>query len=258
MDLLGSILNSMDAPPKTENKKAKEERAKLKKLQLEEKKKNAEFRTKTEKQVTEFIKDLKETRLKFPPMTRVQRSIVHDVAEIAGLTTFSFGEDEVDRYVMLFKKEFPPSDEELEAYRNGQEFDPKSVGKLKEEAKNNEDSSVNKPHSSSKLPQQAPTTFYKDKYRHLLGVDSGKDAAKATKSNSAYGYGKFPVTQVRLLLPSCAAKATKSNSAYGYVPSENKRDVRSIEETLNDIRKRKKFRSDDGDDDNEDDSKEDE
>ena len=28
----------------------------------------------------------------------------HDVAEIAGLTTFSFGEEEVDRYVMLFKK----------------------------------------------------------------------------------------------------------------------------------------------------------
>ena len=28
----------------------------------------------------------------------------HDVAEIAGLATFSFGEDEVDRYVMLFKK----------------------------------------------------------------------------------------------------------------------------------------------------------
>lgn len=34
------------------------------------------------------------------------------------------------------------------------------------------------------------------------------------------------------------------------VPSENKKDVRSIEETLNDIRKRKKFKSDD--DDNED------
>jgi len=30
----------------------------------------------TEKEVTEFIKDLKETRLKFPPMSRVQRSIV--------------------------------------------------------------------------------------------------------------------------------------------------------------------------------------
>lgn len=42
------------------------------------------------------------------------------------------------------------------------------------------------------------------------------------------------------------------------VPSENKRDVRSIEETLNDIRKRKKFRSDDADDDDDNDSKEDE
>ena len=31
---------------------------------------------KAEKQVNEFIKDTKETRLKFPPMTRVERSIV--------------------------------------------------------------------------------------------------------------------------------------------------------------------------------------
>lgn len=225
MDLLGSILNSMDAPPSTENKKAKEEKAKLKKLQIEQKKKNAEFRSKTEKQVTEFIKDTKETRLKFPPMTRVERSIVHDVAEIAGLTTFSFGEDEVDRYVMLFKKEFAPSDEELEAYRNGQEFDPESTVKLKEASESNVDeTSKDTQRKSSKLSKEEPSTFYKDKYRHLLGTDSGKDAAKATKSNSAYGY----------------------------VPSENKRDLRSIEETLNDIRKRKKFRPGEVDDEEDD------
>lgn len=36
------------------------------------------------------------------------------------------------------------------------------------------------------------------------------------------------------------------------VPSENKKDVRSIEETLNDIRKRKKFRPDDVDDEEDD------
>ncbi|XP_058970692.2 sperm-associated antigen 7 homolog [Pocillopora verrucosa] len=225
MDLLGSILNSMDAPPSTENKKAKEEKAKLKKHQLEQKKKNAEFRSKTEKQVNEFIKDTKETRLKFPPMTRVERSIVHDVAEIAGLTTFSFGEDEVDRYVMLFKKEFPPSDEELEAYRNGQEFDPESAEKLKEASESNVDGPSQETQCrSSKVSKKAPSTFYKDKYRHLLGTDSGKDAAKATKSNSAYGY----------------------------VPSENKRDLRSIEETLNDIRKRKKFRPGEADDEEDD------
>ena len=60
--------------------------------------------------------------------------------------------------------------------------------------KDNEDeSSVNRPRSSSKLSKQPPPTYYKDKYRHLLGSDSGKDAAKATKSNSAYGYGKCTV-----------------------------------------------------------------
>lgn len=63
--------------------------------------------------------------------------------------------------------------------------------------KDNEDeSSVNRPHSSSKLSKQPPPTYYKDKYRHLLGSDSGKDAAKATKSNSAYGYGKCTVRWV--------------------------------------------------------------
>ena len=60
---------------------------------------------------------------------------------------------------------------------------------------NKDDSSMNEPHSSSRSSQQAPASFYKDKYRHLLGVDSGKDAAKATKSNSAYGYGECTVTQ---------------------------------------------------------------
>lgn len=221
MDLLGSILKSMDAPPTTEvDKKAKEEKAKLKKLQMEEKKKNAAFRAKTEKEVTEFIKDTKQTRMKYPPMTRIQRSIVHDVAEIAGLTTFSFGEEEVDRYVMLFKKEFPPSDEELDAYRNGEEFDPENVSKSKEQAKSTDynTSTVSKAQKTSRVSHsQPPATYYKDKYKHLLGVDSGKDAARATKSNSAYGY----------------------------VPSENKRDLRSIEETLNDIRKRKKLKPDD-------------
>lgn len=66
---------------------------------------------------------------------------------------------------------------------------------------NNEgDGSVNRPHSSTRLSRQAPPTYYKDKYRHLLGTDSGKDAAKATKSNSAYGYGKCTVTWVTTTL----------------------------------------------------------
>lgn len=66
-----------------------------------------------------------------------------------------------------------------------------------------DDPDVNKPHSSSRQSQEAPPTYYKDKYRHLLGIDSGKDAAKATKSNSAYGYGKCTVNQLMLWSPSC-------------------------------------------------------
>ncbi|KXJ06073.1 Sperm-associated antigen 7-like, partial [Exaiptasia diaphana] len=134
----------------------------------------------------------------------------HDVAEVAGLTTFSFGEDEVDRYVMLFKKEFPPPDEELEAYRNGEEYDPDSISKTK--TTENNDSGAKYWPLSAKKKEETTATFYKDKYKHLLGTESGK----------------------------AAAKATKSNMSYGVVPSENKRDLRSIEETLNDIRKRKK------------------
>lgn len=65
---------------------------------------------------------------------------------------------------------------------------------------NDDEPSVNRPHSSSKLSKQPPPTYYKDKYRHLLGSDSGKDAAKATKSNSAYGYGKCPVNCVTAAL----------------------------------------------------------
>lgn len=33
----------------------------------------------------------------------------HDVAEVAGLASFSFGEDEESRYVMLFKKVWIPA-----------------------------------------------------------------------------------------------------------------------------------------------------
>ena len=35
-----------------------------------------------------------------------------------------------------------------------------------------------------------PASNYKDKYKHLLGEESGKMAARATKSNVAYGVGK--------------------------------------------------------------------
>ena len=55
-----------------------------------------------------------------------------DVADVAGLTTYVFGVEDVDRHVMVFKKEYPLTEEELEAYKNGEEWDPE---KFKEEAR---------------------------------------------------------------------------------------------------------------------------
>ena len=40
----------------------------------------------------------------FPPMSIVERQVVHDVAEIAGLIAHSFGEEGLDRHVELWKK----------------------------------------------------------------------------------------------------------------------------------------------------------
>ncbi|NXI23211.1 SPAG7 protein, partial [Sterrhoptilus dennistouni] len=101
-----------------------EQAARMKKLQEQEKRQKVEFRKRMEQEVSQFIQATGEPRRRFQPMNKIERSILHDVAEVAGLTSFSFGDDEDSRYVMVFKKEFAPSDEELEAYRRGEEWDP--------------------------------------------------------------------------------------------------------------------------------------
>lgn len=51
----------------------------------------------------------------------------HDVAEVGGVAAFSIGEEDVDRRVIIYKKEFAPSDEELAALRRGEEWDPEKA-----------------------------------------------------------------------------------------------------------------------------------
>ncbi|NXD02890.1 SPAG7 protein, partial [Certhia familiaris] len=146
------------------------------------------------------------------PVPAVPCSPRHDVAEVAGLTSFSFGDDEDSRYVMVFKKEFAPSDEELEAYRRGEEWDPARAEerrRLRELAAQQEEAELER----GPAPP-GPPNDYKDKYRHLIG----SDAAKA------------------------AARTMEANKAYGCVPVANKRDTRSIEEAMNEIRAKKRLR----------------
>ncbi|XP_059405058.1 sperm-associated antigen 7 homolog [Carassius carassius] len=215
-DLLGSILSSMEKPPTVHDqesrRKAREQAARLKKIEEDEKRKKAEFRKKMEKEMSEFIQDSTLQKKKYDPMGKIERSILHDVAEVAGLTSFSFGEDEESRYVMLFKKEFAPSDEELEAYRKGEKWDPQKAEerrRLKEQAAQEMEEA-----SHTQKRPVSPNSNYRDKYSHLIGTSAAKDAAHTLQANRAYG---------------C-------------VPVANKRDTRSIEEAMNEIRAKKRLK----------------
>lgn len=189
-----------------------EQAARLKKLQEQDKQQKVEFRKRMEKEVSDFIQDSAQIKKKFQPMNKIERSILHDVVEVAGLTSFSFGEDDDCRYVMIFKKEFAPSDEELDSYRHGEEWDPQKAEekrKLKELAQKQEEEAAQQGPAVV-----SPASDYKDKYSHLIGKGAAKDAAHMLQANKTYG---------------C-------------VPVANKRDTRSIEEAMNEIRAKKRLR----------------
>ncbi|XP_075705203.1 sperm-associated antigen 7 [Rhinoderma darwinii] len=218
-DLLGSILSSMERPPQVgdqeSRRKAREQAARLQKMQEHERRQKVEFTKKMEKEVSAFIQGSSPSK-KFSPMNKIQRSILHDVVDVAGLTSFSFGEDEESRYVMIFKKEFAPCDEELEAYRRGEEWDPvkaEEKRRLKELAQREAEEDAMKGPSNVN-----PNTDYRDKYSHLIGKVAAKDAAHTLQANKTYG---------------C-------------VPVANKRDTRSIEEAMNEIRAKKRLKQEDG------------
>ncbi|KAL3861023.1 hypothetical protein ACJMK2_007116 [Sinanodonta woodiana] len=216
MDLLGSILGSMEKPPPMrddEKKKAKAQQALVEKQQEAEKKKLEDFRNKIHKWIQQFVKDGTLQKKKFEPMDKVYRAILHEVADIAGLTSFSFGQEEQERYVMVWKKEFAPTDDELLAYRKGEDWDPE---KAKEMAKQKELERLEDQSDAKNNPKTViPASNYKDKYKHLIGDTSAKDAARQTTANKSYGF----------------------------VPSENKKDQRTIEQVLADNRARKRIKT---------------
>uniref|UniRef100_A0A1B6D687 R3H domain-containing protein n=1 Tax=Clastoptera arizonana TaxID=38151 RepID=A0A1B6D687_9HEMI len=213
MDLLGSILNSMDKPPTIGDKQKiliKKQKEEIMKKQQVEREKLNKFREDVEMKINNFLQDEGSQKLKFTPMDQVYRRIIHDVADDAGMSAFSFGEEGVDRYIIVYKKEYLPSDDELNTLRNGEEW---SEEKGKEILKKRELERQQEEDEARRIPDTfVPTSNYKEKYQHLIGLDSAKDAARKTETNKQYGF----------------------------VPSENKKDVRSIEQTLADIQTKKR------------------
>lgn len=231
MDLLGSILGSMEKPPTTNTeakKKQKEQKEKMEKLQDREREVRSSFRLEIQTRINRFLQNDLEC-FRFEAMDKLRRAIVHEVAETAGMTSYAFGVEEDDRFVMLFKKEFGPSEEHLAVYRTGVTYDPKVVeeilSKREEEKKTKllereQEEEAARGRKRKNAPDSAPSTSdYQNKYRHLIGTESA----------------------------AAAAKSMNANAAYGFVTSENKKDKRSIEETLADIRSKKKGKSENED-----------
>lgn len=57
----------------------------------------------------------------------------HDVAEIANIWAYSFGEEGIDRHIVIFKREHAPSEDQLNALRRGEEWNEEIAKRLIEE-----------------------------------------------------------------------------------------------------------------------------
>ena len=206
-DFLGSILKSMEKPPSTgrSDQKAvvKKQEEAMRKLVENEKRQLKEFKVKIENQVNKFIADESQSSLKLEPMDKVHRTIVHDVADAVGLFATSFGEGD-ERHTVIYKQDSIPSEEELSALKRGQVYDPEKAALEKVlEAKEELD--------AQKKKKVVPVTNYRTKYEHLIGKEIGKKAATIS-------------------VPS---------EQFGLVPTALKRDQRSIEQAMSDIRAKK-------------------
>lgn len=228
MDFLDSILNSMQGPPSAseaqKNAKKKQKEA-LEKKHREEKNMLNKFRSKVEEKISKFIKEGTEPYLQFEPMEHMYRAIIRDVAETAGAQVFSFGQEGIDRYAVIYTKERGPSEDELIARRAGSVWDQDKAQEMAQKRLEDQkqamlDSEEDK-RKRKRGPEELSGTFYKQKYAHLIGEDAALKAAHKTNTNKSYGE----------------------------VPSENKKDLRSIEQTMADIRakKMKKTELDQGD-----------
>ena len=215
MDLLGSILSSMDKPPAISDKQKalmKKQKEAYQKQQKADAERLKVFREKVEDKINKFLQDDDAKEYRFAPMDQIHRSIIHDVAEIANVWAYSLGEEGVDRHIMIFKREHAPSEDHLNTLRKGEEWNEEIAKRLVEERERRAKEEIEDAKAKKRKDNFVPNSFYKDKYQHLIGKEAALEAARKTEANSSYG---------------C-------------VPSENKKDQRSIEQTLADIRAKKR------------------
>lgn len=110
---------------------------------------------------------------------------------MANVLAYSFGEEGVDRHIMIFKREYAPSEDQLNTLRKGKEWNEEVAEKLKKERENKAKEEAEYAKSRKRKENFVPNSFYKDKYQHLIGKEAALEAARKTEANSSYGCGKY-------------------------------------------------------------------
>jgi len=98
MDLLGTILNQMQKPPEKSEKEKKlhrEQKKEMEKIQEKNRKQKELFTADIEQRVDAFVKDSSLKRYKFEPMSKINRTVIYDICEAAGITVQAFGRDNI-------------------------------------------------------------------------------------------------------------------------------------------------------------------
>jgi len=221
MDLLGSIMGKMTGPP-TATEKQKAERKKQRELQqkMEEKQREQSklFRKNMEDKIANFLAaDPSDVRcITLPPMSKYERSVVHDISEVTGaIVAHSFGQEDEDRHVVMWRKEDPPSEDEVNCLKGGKKWDPDTNEREKQEKLKQDilDEKEEKERLKINKKPFVPTkSNYRDKYQHLIG--DAKD------------------------------KIGQVNKNYGFVSAEEKKDRRTMEQIQADIRAKRKAATD--------------
>uniref|UniRef100_A0A182YPS3 Uncharacterized protein n=1 Tax=Anopheles stephensi TaxID=30069 RepID=A0A182YPS3_ANOST len=217
MDLLDSILGAMDKPPVKDKNKSQMYEKQKQQYETQKNKQREElnrFRSYVEERLGRFVKDDNRHYMEFQPLDQVHRSIVHDIAETAGLFGMSFGM-EGERYIVVYKKEHQPCEDEVNARKNGEVWNAETAQQYAERAKLLRLKSLEDREAATKAVEIKPSSNYNKKYLHIFGNDATTETAHKTELNRSYGY----------------------------VPSENKKDVRSIEQTMADISAKKRFKA---------------
>lgn len=222
MDLLDSILGSMEKPPQVKKPeiKDKDKREKFEKMQKErqvaqrkQKEMIDKFRHDISKRIKDFVNlpttdDPKTTKLELKPMGKLYRSIIHETCEEHDdeIVVHSFGTEDIDRHCTIWRRGYEPCEDEIRAMKLGVEYKPKS--------EDQDDDDDHNAASTSGKTVDGKDKFW-SKYEKIIG-----------ECESASGVG--------------AAKVALPARQYGCVPIENKKDLRSIEQMIDDIRKVKK------------------